>query len=103
MAERGGQPGNNNAGVGRTIRDAINYELAAIGREIKGDDPAIKKGMRAIVQPIVQQATEGNIGAFKEIADRVDGKPAQAIEMAGELNIPVSGTVSFVKGGDEDS
>lgn len=97
MAKSGGQPGNNNAGIGRTIRDAINYELAAIGREIDGDEPAIKKGMRAIVQPIIQQATEGNISAFKEIADRVDGKPAQALDLSGEVGVPLSGTVKFVK------
>ena len=102
MSDRGGQPGNNNAGVGRTIRDAINYELAAIGRKIEGDDPAIKKGMRAIVGPQIQAALEGNISAFKEIADRIDGKPAQSLTMDGELHIPLSGTVNFVKSSKDD-
>ena len=101
MAESGGQPGNNNAGIGRTIRDAINYELAAIGRKIEGDDPAIKKGMRAIVGPQVKAALEGNIHAFKEIADRIDGKPAQSLTMDGELHIPHSGTVKLVKSSTE--
>ena len=96
MASRGGQEGNNNAGIGRTIRDALNYELAAIGREIKGDDPAIKKGMRAIVKPVIQSAQEGNIHAFKEIADRIDGKAPQSLDIGGELSIPISGTVNFV-------
>ena len=102
MAERGGQPGNNNAGVGRTIRDAINHELAAIGQKIDGSDPAIKKGMRAIVGPQVQAALDGNIAAFKEIADRIDGKPAQAITMDGELSIPMTGTVNFVNSRKDD-
>ena len=101
MAKTGGQPGNNNAGEGRAIRDAINYELAAIGRKIDGSDPAIKKGMRALVKPLVASAQEGNIAAFKEIADRVDGKPTQALEIGGELNIPMSGTVKLVKSSTE--
>ena len=96
MKNRGGQPGNDNPAKGKSVRDAINHKLAEIGRNIPGDEAALKKGMRAIVGPQIEAALEGNIAAFKEIADRVDGKAAQSLDLAGEVSLPVSGQVTFV-------
>jgi len=93
--------GNNNAGNGASIRDAIRYEVARIGRELPGDEVALKKGLRAIAAPIIEKAKDGDMTAFKEIADRMDGKPAQSVDLSGEVGIPLSGTVKFVKSGDE--
>ena len=52
-------------------------ELAAAG----GDH----KALRAIAQGLIEKATEGDVAAIKEIADRLDGKPAQPTEMSGRL------------------
>ena len=100
MAERGGQPGNDNAAIGASIRDAIRYEVAKLGREIEGDDVALVKGMRAMAAKHVLKAVEGDLPTFKELADRLDGKATQGLDIQGELNVPLSGKVRFVKSGD---
>ena len=89
-----GQKGNKNSANGKEIRDAIRHEIARIGREIEGDEPALKKGMRKIAAPLVANAIEGNPQAFREIADRVDGKAPQAVEVEANVGL-VSGTVTF--------
>ena len=101
MAERGGQPGNDNAAVGASIRDAINYELAALGREIKkqtdSDEPALKVGMRAMVSPHVRKSAEGDLSSFNAMADRIDGKPSQSLNVDADVRATVVGTVRFAE------
>jgi len=97
MAERGGQAGNNNAGKGREWRDAVRYELARIGREIEGDGSAYQKGLRDCAKEFIKAVRAGEAWALKELGDREDGKAAQSIDLSGEVNIPVSGTVRHVK------
>ena len=47
-------------------------ELAAIGED--------HKALRMIARSLIAAAQEGKMDAIKEIGDRMDGKPAQAIE-----------------------
>lgn len=42
------------------------------------------KRLRAACEKLLSQAEEGNVVAFKEFADRIDGKVPQAIEGTGE-------------------
>ncbi|MGM4997829.1 hypothetical protein AB8A05_04125 [Tardiphaga sp. 538_B7_N1_4] len=73
----GFEPGNKLAAGGRKdkpFRDALRMELAALGE----DDP---KGLRGIARNLLKIAAgDDGLPAIKEIADRLDGKPAQAIE-----------------------
>lgn len=85
----GAPKGNNNAGVGASIRDAIRYEVAKLGREIEGDDVALVKGMRAIAAPHVKNAALGDMASFKEVADRLDGRPAASVTIAGDEEKPL--------------
>ena len=96
----GGQPDNNNAGIGKEFRDALRYEIAAIGRELDGDEAALLKGMRAIAKPMAAAARNGELSAVNAVADRIDGKAPQSIDLSGELEIPLSGVVKFVKSSD---
>lgn len=58
----------------KPFRDALRMELAALGE----DDP---KGLRGIARNLLKiAASDDGLPAIKEIADRLDGKPAQAIE-----------------------
>lgn len=71
------EPGNQLAKGGRKekpFRDALRLELAAAGED--------QKALRAIARNLIAEAQkpENALGAIKEIADRLDGKPAQAIE-----------------------
>ena len=63
----------------KPFRDALRMELAAAGAD--------QKALRAIARKLIAQAESGDMQAVKEIADRMDGKPAQSVEMSGGLAI----------------
>lgn len=69
MAQRGGQPGNENASKGKLW-------VAALNRVVSQDDG---KKLRAAAEKLVDLAVGGDVQAMKELGDRLDGKPAQAI------------------------
>jgi len=62
-------------------RDAL---MRAVKREI-ANGPGRKLEMLA--DKLVDKALEGDVSALKEIGDRIDGKPAQAI--TGEADAPI--------------
>ena len=66
MASRLGSPNKD-----KPFRDALRMELASAG-----DD---HRALRQIAAATIAQAMTGESWAVKEIADRLDGKPAQAI------------------------
>ena len=94
--------GNQNARAGRAWRDAVNYVLAEKGRQLDGDGTAIEKGLRSVARKFVEQAEAGEAWALKELGDRVDGKAAQAIDLSGQVDVPMSGTVKIVKSDAKD-
>lgn len=55
----------------KPFADALRMELAAVG-----DD---HKGLRIIARALIEKASEGDMQAIKEFADRIDGKVAQAL------------------------
>ena len=64
--------GNNNASKeNRMFNSSLKRSIA------KGKGNANK--LRKITDKLADEAVEGNIQAIKEVADRLDGKPAQAI------------------------
>lgn len=73
--------GNANSGrkQEKPFRDALRMELAAAGDN--------NKALRMIAAKLIEKATEGDMQAIKEIADRTDGKVAQTI--AGDEENPL--------------
>lgn len=49
--------------------------------------------LRMLADQLVQKGIDGDMAALKEIADRLDGKPSQQVEIdhAGSMNYVVSG------------
>lgn len=76
--------GNQNSGrkQEKPFRDALRMELAAAG-----DD---SKALRLIAQKLIEKASEGDMQAIKELADRTDGKVAQAIVGGDEDDNPIN-------------
>lgn len=72
MAAVGGQPGNQNAAKARRWRDAI---LRAISRSAGELDLGLDKA----ADKLVALAQRGDKWAIDHMADRIDGKVAQAI------------------------
>jgi hypothetical protein len=65
--------GNANSGGAKAkpFRDALRIELAAAGED--------SKALRSIARKLIDAASSGDLQAIKELADRIDGKVAQAI------------------------
>lgn len=79
MAERGGQPGNENAKNGKIWQQAIKRALA---RKAKSN---VDAGLDKVADNLVKAATDGkDQWAIKEIGDRIDGKSVQAVEGTGD-------------------
>jgi hypothetical protein len=58
------------------LRDALILELA---QEAPDADGAPTPKLRLLARKLIDDAIAGNLPAAKEIADRVDGRPAQAV------------------------
>lgn len=66
--------GNNNATKNKAWSDALR-------RELEGNQNADK--LKKMAKKLVALATEeGNMQAFKEIGDRLEGKPMQSMDIA---------------------
>jgi hypothetical protein len=57
--------------------------------------------LQAACKALMEKAEEGDIQAFREVADRVDGKPKQQTEISGPDGeaIPMRTVVNFVSPG----
>lgn len=68
-----------NKGKDKPFREALRMEIAALG---EGDPKALRGLARNLLA--IASGPEG-LPAIREIADRLDGKPAQAVEVSGNL------------------
>lgn len=68
---------------GRPPREKSFFNMLSIALAQKGLGHDTK--LREVAEVLVTKALEGESWAIKEIADRVDGKPLQAIEHSGEI------------------
>ena len=59
--------------------------------------------LHAIAEKLYEKAAEGDLGAAKEIGDRLDGKSVATTELTGVdgSNLPISIAIDFVKPKDE--
>lgn len=71
--------GNSNSGQrkDKLIRDAL---MLAVNRVQEGD-PQGRKKLAIAAAAVVEKAVEGDLAAFKEIADRIDGKAPQSLDV----------------------
>lgn len=86
----GAPTGNQNAANGRKWRGAIDRALAERSRKDQLD------ALDSVANVLIQQALAGEQWAVKELGDRIDGKVAQGIELAGMGGGPVEVVVRYV-------
>lgn len=79
MATTGGQANNNGAHKGKLWNDALR-------KAIVQDDG---KRVNAAAEKLLDLAAEGTPWAVKELADRLDGKSLQGIELSGDADKPL--------------
>jgi hypothetical protein len=77
MATKGGQPGNNNAGKGRHLSKLLADRLAE------------RAQAQELMDVLLEKALTGDMMAIKEVFDRIDGKPKQAIVGGDEDDAPI--------------
>lgn len=80
--------------------DAV--RLAAL-REALDENGQMTHRINIIANNLVRSAMDGDIQAIKEVGDRIDGKPKQAIAHSGDDENPVAVTIierRIVKAGD---
>jgi len=93
----GAPVGNSNATKAKPWADAIKRALARREHEGNGRD------LNALADKLIDCAAEGDLSALKELGDRLDGKPVQAIGGADDLPpIAQSLTVHLVKAATEE-
>lgn len=80
--------GNQNAS--KQWRKSLEKALARLG----GSD--IDSGLAMIADRVVSAAVAGDKDAWKDIADRLDGRPAQSVTLAGDEDNPVR-TISRIE------
>ncbi len=56
-----------------------------------------KKRIEVIADKCSKMAEEGDMAAIREIGDRLDGKPAQSVELGGKDGKDLSFTITFVR------
>lgn len=90
MATSGGQPGNQNAKKAKLFESAIKRALA---RKYGSVDAGLDK----IADALVEEAGEkGDPFARRDIADRIDGKPAQSVAVSGDGDSPIVTRVELI-------
>ena len=75
--------GNTYAANGSRWRNAIDKALA---KRCKSDG---QKALVDIAEQLLAKASEGDVSALRELGDRMDGKPKQAIDLGGQDGNPV--------------
>lgn len=82
------KPGQSGNPKGRGLKEK--WATEAIRMALKEDDPVTgKKNLRAVAEKLVSEAKDGNVQAMKEIFDRLEGKPAQSMELSGNPDAPL--------------
>jgi hypothetical protein len=91
MAERGGQPGNQNA------RNAKRWQQA-IRRALARKYGTVDDGLEQLAAKLIDAADQSERWAIEEVGNREDGKPAQAIVGDDDFDsIKVEGRIKLVR------
>jgi hypothetical protein len=68
----GAPTGNQNASKGKRFASVLEKRIEEL------------KAMDGIVDALITKALEGDMPAIKEVADRLDGKPRQQVDLGGQ-------------------
>jgi hypothetical protein len=82
------QPGQSGNPGGRPKTRVLAEMLASVGSEI--DKKSGKTFFQLAAESLVENAFHGDVQAFKEFADRIDGRAAQPVELTGANGRPIA-------------
>ena len=88
----GGAPeGNHNAAKGTLYNAALKRALARAGKNVDG-------GLNKVCDQLVKAAIDGEQWAVKEVADRIDGKASQSMDLTVAQKSPEEWAAEFEDG-----
>ncbi len=90
MAEIGGQPGNDNAKRGMECRQALKRALS------RKSEQTYREGLDLVMDEYVKAACDGESWAIRDMIDRLDGKPIQAVELGGPDGEPLQAQLNYI-------
>lgn len=67
---------------------------AAIQRALDKRGVSRIEALDALAEKLLGKCDEGDLGALKELGDRLDGKPAQAVTLGGDADQPLETRVT---------
>ena len=82
--------GNQNAAKAKQWSAAI--ERALDKRALKKGNKSRAEALEELAETFLVACEEGNLMALKELADRLDGKPAQSVALSGDAENPLAFT-----------
>ncbi len=92
---RGGQPGNNNGGSGKSWREALDKAVKQYtntkAQSAKNGISVIKRGeaLFKIATRVVEASLLGNKDAIQELGNRLDGKAHQSMDIGFHDDMPL--------------
>ena len=92
-----GAPLGNKNGAKKRLpwQQALKRALTRLAADDSEDKPNYRRGLDRVAKQVVKQAADGNKEAWQEIANRIEGKPAQAHELSGPDGSPISVAASW--------
>ena len=86
----GAPKGNKNAAKKRLPwQQALKRSLTRYAAKHGEKSPNYRRGLDKVADQVVQDAVEGNKDAWMEIANRLEGKPAQSVTLRGDEDNPI--------------
>ena len=86
MAAIGGQPGNQNAIKAKRWSQAIDRALA------KRSKAEGIEALDALAEQFLDAVAKEGVNGFRELGDRLEGKPSQEIQHSGDLHVSMMRT-----------
>jgi len=68
---------------------ALKRSLTRLAAKEGEDSPNYRRGLDRVADKVVQDAAKGSKDAWMEIANRIEGKPAQSVTLLGDADNPV--------------
>jgi hypothetical protein len=93
-----GAPLGNKNGAKKRLpwQQALKRALTKLAADDGEDKPNYRRGLDRVAKQVVKQAVDGNKEAWQEIANRIEGKPSQALEISGPDGEPLQAQLNYL-------
>lgn len=85
------------AALGNQYAAKAKQWASAIQRALEKRGVSRVEALDALAEKLLLKAEEGDMGALKELGDRLDGKPAQSVTLGGDADAPIEMNVRTVR------